>query len=161
MHGKDILNYGHDFLLRALDGLDEQYLESEPICGVWTTKDVIAHLASLELCFVDILHTVLKIDVSTPTLDTMFKLGPAAFNDSEVDKRKSMSYQEVWEEYDSARQKVAELWEQVPESKQRHSGLLEWYGAEYDLEDFMVYTFYGHKREHSAQINILKDKLDS
>jgi uncharacterized damage-inducible protein DinB len=159
MHGGDILYYGHDFLLRALNGLDKQYFDTEPICGVWTTKDVIAHLASHELFFIDVLHTVLEIDAPKPSMDIMFQVGPGVYNDSEVDKRKSMSYQEVWEEYDTARQKVEALWAQVPEEKLRQSGLLEWYGAEYDLEDFMVYSFYGHKREHSAQINILKDKF--
>lgn len=159
MHGSAMLGYGHDFIVKALDGLDEAYVDSEGICGVWTVKDVIAHLASFELFFIDVLHTVLEIEAATPAIDVMFKLGPQGFNDSEVEKRKGMSYQEVWEEYDTARKKATELWAQVPEEKQRQAGLLEWYGAEYDLEDFMVYSFYAHKREHGAQINIFKDKF--
>ena len=31
--------------------------------------------------------------------------------------------------------------------------------SEYSLEDFIVYTFYGHKREHSAQIAAFRDRL--
>jgi len=159
MHGADVLHYGHDFLLRALDGLDESHYDKEAICGVWTVKDVIAHLASHELVFIEILNTVLGNEVPMPNMQAMGTIGPAAFNESEVDKRKSLSYREIWEEYDTAQQKVAELWVQIPEAKQHQAGLLAWYGDEYDLEDFVAYSFYGHKREHSAQINVLKDKL--
>jgi uncharacterized damage-inducible protein DinB len=158
MHGTDLLKYGHTFLVDALDGLDERHYNNAAICGVWTVKDVIAHLASTELRFVDILHKVLEIEVATPTFDAMFKLG-SAFNDAEVDKRKAMSYQAVWDEYDKAQQKVAELWKQVPREKQQQTGLLDWYGSEYDLEDFLVYTSYAHKREHGAEINVLKDTV--
>ena len=42
----------------------------------------------------------------------------------------------------------------------RQAGLIDWYGAEYDLEDFLIYSYYGHKREHSAQIEVFKDLLN-
>jgi hypothetical protein len=38
-------------------------------------------------------------------------------------------------------------------------GLLAWYGAEYDLEDVVAYSQYGHKREHGAQVNVYKDTV--
>jgi hypothetical protein len=40
-------------------------------------------------------------------------------------------------------------------------GTLPWYGPEYALDDFIVYSYYGHKREHSAQINVFRDQLAS
>ena len=39
----------------------------------------------------------------------------------------------------------------------RQSGTLPWYGMEYALDDFLVYIYYGHKREHSAQIAAFRD----
>jgi hypothetical protein len=30
---------------------------------------------------------------------------------------------------------------------------------EYALDDFIVYQYYGHKREHCAQIAVFRDKL--
>jgi hypothetical protein len=30
---------------------------------------------------------------------------------------------------------------------------------EYSLDDYIVYSSYGHKREHGAQINVFKDTL--
>jgi hypothetical protein len=31
-------------------------------------------------------------------------------------------------------------------------GILPWHGGQYSLDDFVVYQYYGHKREHSAEI---------
>jgi hypothetical protein len=47
----------------------------------------------------------------------------------------------------------------IPADILHRPGVLPWYGKEYDLEDFIVYTFYGHKREHCAQIAAYRDQL--
>jgi len=39
------------------------------------------------------------------------------------------------------------------------NGTLPWYGEVYALDDFLVYAYYGHKREHSAQIAAFRDRL--
>jgi hypothetical protein len=52
-----------------------------------------------------------------------------------------------------------DLIRQIPLETRRKSGLLPWYGAEYDLEDYITYAFYGHKREHCAQIAVYRDTL--
>ncbi len=41
----------------------------------------------------------------------------------------------------------------------RQNGTLPWYGEGYALDDFLVYAYYGHKREHSAQIAAFRDRL--
>ena len=46
-----------------------------------------------------------------------------------------------------------------PRTRRREAGTLLWYGAEYDLEDYIAYTFYGHKREHMAQVNVFLDTV--
>ena len=38
-------------------------------------------------------------------------------------------------------------------------GLLGWYTAEYDLEDFLVYTYYVHKREHCTQVAAFTERF--
>jgi hypothetical protein len=48
---------------------------------------------------------------------------------------------------------------QIPADTWVKEGILKWYGAEYDLEDFIVYTFYGHKREHCGQIATFSDRF--
>ncbi len=48
----------------------------------------------------------------------------------------------------------------IPSETLRQNGTLPWYGMAYALDDFLVYAYYGHKREHSAQIAAFRDRLD-
>ena len=48
----------------------------------------------------------------------------------------------------------------IPSETLRQSGTLPWYGMAYALDDFLVYAYYGHKREHSAQIAAFRDVLN-
>jgi DNA-binding transcriptional LysR family regulator len=48
---------------------------------------------------------------------------------------------------------------QLPPETLRQTGTLSWYGAVYALDDFLVYAYYGHEREHSAQIAAFRDHL--
>jgi hypothetical protein len=59
----------------------------------------------------------------------------------------------------SAHQEAMRWAAQIPEARQRETGTLPWYGDEYALDDFVVYSFYGHKREHGAQINAFRDAI--
>jgi hypothetical protein len=52
-----------------------------------------------------------------------------------------------------------ELAGRLPAESYHQTGLIPWYGAEYDLDDFLVYTYYGHKREHGAQIAVFRDQI--
>jgi hypothetical protein len=155
MHTNDMLKYGQYFFMNALEGVDEAHCNDEGVCGLWSVKDIIAHMASLEQLLIEVLGWINDNTVSTPNLRSYGELG-VAWNDAEVDKRKAASYQAVLDEYLSAQARAAELIETVPLELQRKTGALTWYGAEYDLEDFIVYTYYGHKREHGAQINLFK-----
>ena len=59
-----------------------------------------------------------------------------------------------------AQEETILLLENIPVEQRRQVGALPWYGAGYTLEDFLVYTFYGHKREHGAQIDGFRSRLD-
>ncbi len=48
---------------------------------------------------------------------------------------------------------------QIPTEILRQPGTVPWYGMEYSLDDFLVYQYYGHKREHMAQVNVFADQL--
>lgn len=63
------------------------------------------------------------------------------------------------DEYKQAYEYNMTLAGHVPEEKWRETGALPWYGEGYDLEDFIAYAFYGHKREHSAQVNVFTDRF--
>ena len=158
MHANDILKYGHYFFMNSLEGIDEAHLHDSGVCGAWSVKDIVAHIGATELVLIDVLNWIKDNTVATPILQKYGEMRQD-WNDFEVNQRKDKSYQEVLDEYLGAQAKCAELIETVPLELQRKTGALSWYGAEYDLEDFIVYTFYGHKREHGAQINLFKDKF--
>jgi hypothetical protein len=160
MHANDILKYGHYFFMNALEGVDEAHLNDSGVCGVWSVKDIVAHMAATELVLVDVLQWIKDNSVPTPNLQRYGEMREA-WNDAEVDKRKDMSYQEVLDEYNRLQAQNAELINTVPLELQSKTGALPWYGEVYDLDDFIAYTYYGHKREHGAQINLFKDRLKS
>ena len=120
MHAGDILKYGHTFIERALDGLDESYYETGGVCGAWSVKDIIGHLAAVEGALVEILQGVLEIDAPKPFMGTMMQHGFAGFNDVEAEKRKDKTYDEVWAEYTGYVEENAKLIEQIPlETRQK------------------------------------------
>jgi hypothetical protein len=147
MNATEVLHYGHLTLLSTLDTLPEDRASSAGVCGVWSAKDVVAHLASYELVLVSLLEAF--VAGSQETFESPMD---ADFNDAQVAQRQHLSMAEARAEYERAYRRVSELIIQIPHAQLREAGMLPWYGAEYDLEDFLVYSFYGHKREHSAQL---------
>jgi hypothetical protein len=81
------------------------------------------------------------------------------FNDSEVSRRKAKTIQEVLAEFNDTHTQVMSLLVNIPSETLRQTGTLPWYGMEYALDDVLVYMYYGHKREHSAQIAAFGDRL--
>lgn len=157
MNAVDVLKYGHLTVLRTIDGLPTSEWDTPDVCGVWSVKEIIAHLASFEHILVDVLNTFLD-GGSTATLEK-WAADPMAFNDDEVALRQDKTPEEVVAEYKATQAKTMELAARIPAETFRQNGILPWYGREYDLDDFIAYSFYGHKREHTAQINVFRDQL--
>lgn len=160
MNAVDILRYGHFFIEEKVSGLPEAAWYPAGVVGYWSVKDVVAHLASFEQMLVELLGTFSGAEAGTPVLDR-FCADQLAFNDEEVERRQHLSAPESWEEYVAAYQEALDLLQKIPVEQRRQEGTLPWYGAEYSLDDFLVYTFYGHKREHGAQIDAYRSRLDS
>ncbi|SRR6266545_8003388 len=156
MNAQDILKYGHLTVLHAIDGLPDSEWATGGVCGVWSTKNIVAHLASYELVLVDVLGSFLGV-ADTPLLKA-FQAG-AHFNDEQVDLRKGQTSAETLAEYTGAHERVMSLVAQIPAETLRRPGTLPWYGMEYALDDYIVYAFYGHKREHCAQIGVFRDQI--
>lgn len=158
MHMHDIILYGHGEIMKATEKLPLDKWELPNACGVWSVKNIVAHLAAYELMLVDVLSSLLEPDAITPTLSNMVNMRDS-WNDDEVEKRKHLNASETFREYTDNHAKVLQLMERLPSEFATKAGALSWYGDAYDLDDFLVYTFYGHKREHAAQINAFRDVL--
>ena len=156
MNTLDILRYGHDTLENSLLGIPETEWEIGGVCGVWSVKDIVAHLTSYERILEEVLNTFLGVQ-KTSLLEE-FAAGPD-FNDNQVDLRKHLSSSVILKEYREIQAEVSQLAAKIPVEKFAENGTIPWYGEEYCLNDLIVYTNYGHKREHVAQINVFRDSL--
>jgi hypothetical protein len=76
-----------------------------------------------------------------------------------VAARREHSAPDVLAEYESAFARSAKLAARIPADIYREAGRLPWYGAEYALDDLVVYQYYGHRREHMAQVAVYADTL--
>lgn len=158
MNAEDVLKYGHRTVMNAIDGLTEEQAVVEGVCGWWSVRHIIAHLASHEKVANEVLLLFIDETAATPVLQNYASQG-LAFNDIEVEKRKAMSYADLVSEYEQASARTRELITKIPLETRRQVGTVPWYGAEYDLEDLIAYSNYGHKREHCAQIAVYRDTL--
>ena len=158
MNAVDILKYGNRTFHQTLPRIPMEEWTTPGVCGIWSVKEIVAHLASYEELLVDILRSFLDGE-QTPRLDRYLALG-SSFNDTTVAERQSQSSQEALAEYDKHHVEVMSLIPRLPVELLRRPGTLPWYGAEYALDDYLVYQFYGHKREHSAQIAVFSDVLE-
>jgi len=157
MNAADIIKYGHLTLMQAVDGLSEADMMTGGVCGWWSTRDIIAHIASYERMLVEVLNSFLD-GGPTPTLMAMGS-SPATFNDDEVNRRADMSVAEVLAEYNATHAEAMGCIAGIAPETLREVGTIPWYGADYAVDDLIVYTQYGHKREHSAQIAVFRDGL--
>ncbi len=156
MNAVAIMKNGHKTVLSVINDVDEIHCETPGACGERSVKDIMAHLASYEWMLVEALTEVVQDGAETPTLDR-YRTDPASFNDAEVEKRRDKSTNEMLHEYKQAYEEVSALAERVPDDAWTRNGVLPWYGNAYDLGDFLTYSFYGHKREHGAQIAAFRD----
>jgi len=157
MNALDVLKYGHLTVLGVVDGLPDEDWETPGVVGFWSVKDIIAHLASFEVVMEEVFCSLLEGE-AMPAVKRMVA-DPEQFNTDEVGRRKELSPGATLKEYKQNYERVIELARRLPSEHYRQSGLLPWYGTAYDLDDFIAYTFYGHKREHSAQIAVFRDQI--
>ena len=157
MNTSYVLKYGHQTVLQTLDGLPESEWGTGGVCGVWSVKDVVAHLASYEEVLVEIL-TSLSSGGPTPLLDQFNDRG-RDFNAIQIPLRQGKTPAEVLAGYSHAHDRVMELTSKIPADTPRRPGTIPWYGMEYALDDFIVYANYWHKREHASQIAVYRDHI--
>jgi uncharacterized protein (TIGR03083 family) len=154
MNADDVLRYGHLTVITTLQAVPDDRWEEPGVCGVWSVKQIIAHLASYERALDELLGQFLR---GTP--EAFASPFSAGFNDEQVARRDHLRPAAIRAEYEQTAAQVLELIPRIDAAQVRQPGLLPWYGPEYALDDFLVYSYYGHKREHSAQIDVLTDRL--
>jgi hypothetical protein len=160
MNASDILKYGDSFFKGALDGVPENELDTPNVCGTWSVREIVAHLASFELLLNEILIDFTDPgSIPTPLRD-LIMVDQMRFNDIQVAERQGRTLDELLAEYESGHQRNMQLIARVPVARMDDSTLIPWYyGGGYSMDDYLVYTYYGHKREHGAHVDVFKDML--
>ena len=155
MHALNMLEYGHQMVLDTVTKVEPGLAGMPGACGEWSIKDIVAHLASFEALILDAIAS-LTPGGATPVLDR-FLAGADAYNNAEVAWRRQYTLDQIMAEYNALHATVIDRLIRIAPEKLRENGVFAWYGADYDLDDFLVYTAYAHKREHCAQIAAFAD----
>ena len=158
MNVLDVLKYGHGTVMRTVEDFPRGGWNTPGAVGRWSPQDVIAHLTSFEWVLVDVLGKILDPGIDTPALDAYLAPDPV-FNDDQVARRANHSLDQLLAEYDSAHAQAMACAMRLTPDTWEQEGILPWYGAEYDLEDFVAYQYYGHKREHCGQIAVFAGRF--
>ena len=156
MEINEMLEYAHGFVLKSSEGLAENGRTEEPACGVWTVRDVIGHLCSFKHYVAEVISTFTG-NTDTPYFNLMAELR-GDFGDSQVAARKDISFEDNLAEYNAEHARMMTLLAQVPDEELHRPGTLPWYGAQYALDDFILYTDFGHQIEHASQLAVVQSK---
>jgi hypothetical protein len=149
----DVLRYGQAEIDRRIARLRPADWEAVAL-GVWTTKDLVGHLGAFEVRFAEVL---MLFAGETPGTNLRAS-PPATFNDDQAAIRRGWAVDAVLAELRDAHRQVMALVERIPAEAWREVGTIPWYGPEYALDDLVVYTMYGHKREHAPQLEAVLER---
>jgi Mycothiol maleylpyruvate isomerase N-terminal domain. len=153
MNPHDILMYGQRQIDELVDRLEPGDWEAIAL-GTWTTKDLVGHLGAFEVRFVEILTRFLGEEPVT----TLWEQPIETFNDDQAALRRDWSVEAIVGELREAHVRAMALVPRIPAERWREVGTIPWYGPEYALDDLVVYLMYGHKREHSPQLEAVLDR---
>lgn len=158
MHARDVVKYGQLTLLGAVDGLAEAAWEEPGVCGAWSVRQIVAHLDSYEAVLLDVLGQM----AGEPERGDLarYRAPDGHFNDDAVAARATQSPAALLASLQVTHGRCLELLERMPPELLARTGTIPWYGAEYAVDDFIVYANYGHKREHCAQIDRFRSTLN-
>jgi hypothetical protein len=155
MNAIDVLTYGQKTILATIGRYRPDDWDRIAL-GVWTAKDLLGHLGAFEVRFADILATFVD---AQPTSDLM-SADPRTFNDDQAAIRKDWTIDQVIQEFLDANARVMTHARTITPERWREVGTIPWYGAEYSLDDLLVYQMYAHKREHDPQLSAVLEAPD-
>lgn len=153
MNSIDVLMYGQRTIRSTMDRFGPDDWERIAL-GVWTAKDLLGHLGAFEVRFADVLAGFVG---AAPESD-LLTADPRTFNDDQAAIRKDWPVERVRTEFLEAHDRVMRHAAGIPAETWREVGTIPWYGPEYSLDDLVVYTMYGHKREHDPQLSAVLER---
>lgn len=156
MNSPTILHDAYKTLIEAACAVPLAQWQGEGVCGVWSVKDIVAHMTSYEQVTVEVLTGFLR-SAPSPLVDLLVA-DDERFNTEQVAQRSHLSAAAILDEYAAAHATARRLLDQIPLEMRQQNGTMPWYGNDYDLDDYLAYM-YGHAREHAAQIDLFRTQV--
>jgi Mycothiol maleylpyruvate isomerase N-terminal domain len=153
MNALDVLRYGQRTVRATIDRYGPDDWERIAL-GVWTAKDLLGHLGAFEVRFADQLAGF----AGAPVASDLSSADPRTFNDDQAAVRKDWPLEQVLAEFLDAHERAMRNARAIAPEVWREVGTIPWYGAEYSLDDLVVYQMYGHKREHDPQLSAVLER---
>ena len=155
MNAVDVLMYGQRTVMATVDRYRPEDW-SRIALGTWTAKDLVGHLGAFEVRFADVLAAF----VGEPVRTDLTTADPATFNDDQAAIRRDWTIEAVLAEFTEAHERAMTFARRIRPEQWRQVGTIPWYGPRYALDDLVVYTMYGHKREHDPQLGDALERRD-
>ena len=151
------IDKARELFIEAVGKVAPEQWEAPGVCGVWSVRQIVSHLASYELVLLDILSQLLG--EPSNGMVARYTAPSGDFNDQEVAARLNLTPQAALEELTTANTRCLDLLARIPPETLAKPETIPWYGADYAVDDYIVYANYGHKREHTAQIDRFRSTL--
>ncbi|QBD78721.1 DinB family protein [Ktedonosporobacter rubrisoli] len=155
MSTTDILEKSHTLALQSIEGLPEAEWDVPGVCGDWSVKDILAHLATYEKLLVEVFKTF--SGAPPGAYIARCRADQQAFNAAEVEARKYLTAQQVENEYNEGQIQSTALLAKIPAEMLQKTGTLSWYDPNSCLADFLQ-MIYQHTSEHCSQIALFRER---
>ena len=124
-----LLEYGHQTVLKSIEGIEGENWESGKVVGEWSAKDVLNHLTSMEHIFLDVLKSAIEKDTTTPYLDGYLSKGPHVYCNEQVEAHRPNPITATLQEFEEVHAQVMATVEQLDPTLLSQKGTLSWYGG--------------------------------
>jgi hypothetical protein len=159
MHTLDMLEYAHQQVLAAVEGLSTGDGDVPGACGRWSIREVVAHLVSYEALTVEVLDH-LGTDRSG-RLVTGWLSDREVYNHFMVNRSSSRTLAQLTADYTAHHEVLINQYIRIPETFLQTTGTLPWHSKRHDVEDFLIDMAYSHKRTHALQIRLHRQHLSA
>lgn len=140
----DAVRTEREVLLAILDGIDATQLETVPVCGSWTGKDVLVHLAAVDRAILEVVDQARRGEVMLWPWSSYANGND--WNDAMIARRRDSSVDNARAELESTTARLLDELESWPEDAGPF-GPDSW-----DLDRSSIGWLPAHDREHGEAI---------
>jgi uncharacterized damage-inducible protein DinB len=141
-------------MLATIALIPEAERESRLVCGVWTLKDVLGHVADWEWYGVE----RWRPEQSNRSLQVPYPGTIQEWNDLHAAARKDDSWERVWVDFVNARAALQQIVEGLDEEELGRTVPAPWNPNDSNYR--WILTWIHHEREHAADLRLVLDLPD-